>query len=63
MRPGAQAIVTPDDVNADGDLAQDMIARSNVPVLIQGEQYFDVNGSVPVTLQQHRRAAHLARSC
>ena len=49
VRPGAQAIVTPDDVNV-GDLAQDIVANVNVPVLIQGEQYFDVNGSVPVTL-------------
>ncbi len=49
VRPGAQAIVTPDDVNV-GDLAQDITASMNVSVLIQGEQYFDVNGSVPVTL-------------
>ncbi|MGB6985321.1 MAG: hypothetical protein WBD74_05005 [Candidatus Aquilonibacter sp.] len=49
VRPGAQAIVTPDNVSV-GDLAQDMTATINVPVLIQGEQYFEVNGSVPVTL-------------
>ncbi len=49
VRPGAQAIVTPDDVSV-GDLAQDNVATMNVPVLIQGEQYFDVNGTVPVTL-------------
>jgi hypothetical protein len=51
VRPGAQAIVTSDDVNLNGDLAQDMTASMDVPVLIQGEQYFDVNGSVRVTLQ------------
>ncbi len=49
VRPGAQAIVTPDDVSV-GDLSQDLVANLNVPVLIQGEQYLDVNGSVPVTL-------------
>jgi hypothetical protein len=41
-RPGAQVIVTADDVNQDNDLAQDMTANFNVPVLIQGAQYFDV---------------------
>ncbi|HTV92528.1 MAG TPA: hypothetical protein VMG98_07410 [Verrucomicrobiae bacterium] len=50
LRPGAQAIVTPDDVPLNGDLAQDMSVTLNVPVLLQGEQYFDVNGSVQVTL-------------
>jgi hypothetical protein len=50
VRPGAQAIVTADDVPLPGDLAQDMSASLDVPVLIQGEQYFDVNGSVHVTL-------------
>lgn len=50
VRPGAQAIVTADDVPLPGDLAQDMSASFDVPVLIQGEQYFDVNGSVHVTL-------------
>lgn len=49
VRPGAQVVVTPDDVNI-GELAQDMIRNISVPVLIQGEQYFDVNGPVPVTL-------------
>jgi hypothetical protein len=50
VRPGAQAIVTADDVPLPGDLAQDMSASFDVPVLIQGEQYFDVNGTVHVTL-------------
>jgi hypothetical protein len=49
-RPGAQVIVTADDVNQDNDLAQDMTANFNVPVLIQGAQYFDVDGTVHVTL-------------
>jgi hypothetical protein len=50
VRPGAQAIVTADEVPLNNDLAQDMSASFDVPVLIQGEQYFDVNGSVHVTL-------------
>ena len=50
LRPGAQAIVTPDDVPLNDDLGQDMSVTLNVPVLLQGEQYFDVNGSVQVTL-------------
>jgi hypothetical protein len=50
VRPGAQAIVTADDVPLPGDLGQDMSASFDVPVLIQGEQYFDVNGTVHVTL-------------
>ncbi len=50
LRPGAQAIVTPGDVPLNGDLAQDMSVTLSVPVLLQGEQYFDVNGSVQVTL-------------
>jgi hypothetical protein len=49
VRPRAQVVVTPDDVNI-GELAQDTDATVNVPVLIQGEEYFDVNGQVPVTL-------------
>lgn len=51
LRPGAQAIVTPSDVPLDIDLNQDAIATVNVPVLLQGEQYLDVNGSVQVTVQ------------
>ena len=50
LRPGAQTVVTTDDVPLNNDLAQDMSASFNVPVLLQGEQYFDVNGQVPVTL-------------
>jgi len=49
--PGAQVVVSPDDVNLDGDLGQDMVANVDVPVLIQGEQYFSVNGTVHVTIQ------------
>jgi hypothetical protein len=49
-RPGAQIIVTPDEVNVGDNLAQDTTTTINVPVLIQGEQYFDVNGQVPVTV-------------
>jgi hypothetical protein len=49
LRPGAQAIVSTDDVHL-GDLTQDMVAQVDVPVLLQGEQYFDVNGSAHVTI-------------
>jgi hypothetical protein len=50
-RPGAQVVVSPSDVAIDGDLGQDMVASADVPVLIQGEQYFSVNGTVHVSIE------------
>lgn len=51
LRPGAQIIVTPDDVNINGGLDQDVTIGVDVPVLLQGEQYFNVNGTVHVDIQ------------
>ncbi|HTX57494.1 MAG TPA: hypothetical protein VMD47_10400 [Candidatus Acidoferrales bacterium] len=51
LRPGAQAIVAPGDVGLTSDLAQDTTVTVDVPVLLQGLNYFAVNGTVPVTLQ------------
>ena len=50
-RPGAQVVVGPDDVPVKGDLAQDRIATVNVPVLIQGNAYFEVDASTRVDVR------------
>ena len=47
-RAGAQVVVSPSDVHVPDELDQDMNVGVDVPVLIQGEQYFSVNGSVHV---------------
>ncbi|MBV9027395.1 MAG: hypothetical protein JO311_02165, partial [Candidatus Eremiobacteraeota bacterium] len=47
-RPGADVLVTSDDVPMHGPLEQDDVASFNVPVLIQGSQYFEVDGSSQV---------------
>lgn len=44
-RPGADVLVTSDDVPMHGPLEQDDVASFDVPVLIQGSQYFEVDGS------------------
>ncbi len=51
VRPGAQIVVTDDDVNFHGILNQDMVQTLDVPVLLQGEQYFSVTGSVRVKVE------------
>ena len=48
VRPGAQAVVSADDVPIHGALTQDRIAVVNVPVLVQGTQYVEVDASVNV---------------
>ncbi len=48
VRPGAQAIVTTDLVRFTQPLDQDDIAIVDVPVLLQGEQYFTVAGTTHV---------------
>ena len=50
-RPGAQIVLSDDDVPFNGVLAQDRVAQFDVPVLIQGIQYFEVDGSTRVDLQ------------
>jgi hypothetical protein len=48
VRPDAQAIVSSDDVPFRGLLEQDHIAAFDVPVLIQGTNAIEVNGSTHV---------------
>lgn len=42
-RPGAQVVATADQISYNASLAQDNIASVNVPVFIQGDQYFPVD--------------------
>jgi hypothetical protein len=50
-RPGAQVIVSSDDVPAHRALDQDDVASFNVPVLIQGNGLIEVDGSTHVDVQ------------
>lgn len=50
-RPGAQVVVGPDDVPFRGNLAQDDVASFDVPVLLQGTNYIEVDGSTRVDVQ------------
>ena len=50
-RPGSQVVATPDEIQYNGSLAQDDIATVTVPVLIQGEQYFTVDSSTRVRVE------------
>jgi hypothetical protein len=50
-RPGAQVVVASDDVPFRGSLAQDNVAAFDVPVLIQGTNYIEVDGSTRVDVQ------------
>ncbi len=50
-RPGAQVVATADEITYNGSLAQDDIATITVPVLIQGEQYFTVDSSTRVRVE------------
>jgi len=47
-RPGAQVVVGPDDVTFEGTLGEDDVANVDADVLVQGEQYFSVNGTARV---------------
>ncbi len=51
VRLGGQIVVSSDDVPFSGTLAQDHVAGFDVPVLIQGTQYFEVDASTHVDLQ------------
>ncbi|HKU80923.1 MAG TPA: hypothetical protein VJP76_02045, partial [Candidatus Tumulicola sp.] len=51
VRPGAQAVVGPDDVPMRDDLAQDDVARFDVPVLVQGNAYYEVDGRTHVEVR------------
>ncbi len=50
-RPGAQVVVSPDDVPMHRLLDQDNVASFDVPVLIQGNDLFEVDGSTHVDVQ------------
>ncbi len=50
-RPGAQVLVTSDDVPLRRPLEQDDVAAFDVPVLIQGNDDFEVDGSTRVDVQ------------
>ena len=51
VRAGAQAIVGPDDVPLRDDLGQDDVARFDVPVLVQGNAYYEVDGRTHVEVR------------
>ena len=51
VRPGAQVVVSSDDVRARRPLDQDDVASFDVPVLIQGNGDFEVDGSTQVAVQ------------
>ena len=50
-RPGAQVVVSADDVPFSGTLAQDRVAVVNVPVLIQGTDYIEVDATTRVDVR------------
>jgi hypothetical protein len=50
-RPGAQIVVTSDDVPVHRALEQDDVASFNVPVLVQGSGDFEVDGATHVDVQ------------
>jgi hypothetical protein len=51
LRPGAQVIVSSDDVSFHGVLDQDDVASFDVPVLIQGNNLLEVDGKTQVDVQ------------
>lgn len=50
-RPGAQAIVGPDDVSFVGSLGEDDAADVRASAVIQGEQYFSVSGETRIRVE------------
>lgn len=51
LRAGAQVVISGSDVSFNGQLGQDDVADVNVNWLLQGEQYFSVNGSTRVRVE------------
>lgn len=51
VRAGAQLIATPGEVTFSEPLSEDDVATIDVPILIQGEQYFGVSGTTRVTVE------------
>ena len=50
-RQGAQVVVSTDQISLSQPLAQDDVTQVNVPVLLQGEQYFTVEGTTHVRVE------------
>ena len=50
-RPGAQVVVSADDVPFSGTLAQDRVAVVDVPVLVQGSDYIEVDATTRVDVR------------
>jgi hypothetical protein len=50
-RPGAQVVASIDEISYNATLTQDNIATVTVPILIQGEQYFTVDGNTRVRVE------------
>ncbi|HET9029657.1 MAG TPA: pilus assembly protein N-terminal domain-containing protein, partial [Candidatus Aquilonibacter sp.] len=50
-QPGAQVVVSTDDITIHHRLRQDMEKNIDVPVLLQGDQYFSVSGTTRVNVQ------------
>ncbi|HTX58855.1 MAG TPA: pilus assembly protein N-terminal domain-containing protein [Verrucomicrobiae bacterium] len=48
IRPGAQVVLSPDDIPWNDELEQDRVGSVDVPVLIQGSGYFEVDGTTHV---------------
>jgi hypothetical protein len=51
LRPGAQAVVAPDDVAFSGQLGEDDVVEVNAQWLTQGEQYFSATGHSRVRVE------------
>lgn len=51
VRPGAQAVVGPDDVPFHGELGQDRVSVLSVPVLLQGSAYVEVDSTIRVDVR------------
>ena len=50
-RPGAQVVASTDEILLSQPLAQDDVTAVSVPVLLQGEQYFTVEGTTHVRVE------------
>ncbi len=51
LQPGAQLVLDDDAIPFEGTLDQDRVATLNVPVLLQGTAYFEVDATVAVTVE------------
>ena len=51
LQPGAQTIVSADDLHLRDALAQDHTISTTLPVMLQGEAYFDVQSTVRIDVE------------